>query len=154
MTESAAAANISQSSMLATISTEMARAMKRHYGAGPVSAKSYLVDDLLFVALRGGITRAERTMLDAGRENIVREFRQQFDNEMAQPLIELIERLTGRGVVNYQGQVVFDPAMSIKIFVFGDRLGQDGVPGQAATAPLRLIDRSQDDGREEGGGGR
>jgi uncharacterized protein YbcI len=107
--------------VLSRVSSEMVQAMRRHYGKGPVSAKSYLVDDLLFVVMRGGMTRAERTMLDAGREDSVRGFRQEFESEMAEPLIRMIERVTGRHVVNYHSQVLFDPDMTIEIFVFDEQ---------------------------------
>jgi uncharacterized protein YbcI len=125
--------------LLASISTATMQAMKRQYGKGPVSAKSYLLDDLLFVVLRGGITRAERTMVDAGRGRSVQRFRQELDNEMAEPLLAVVEHLTGRHVVSCQSQVVFDPDMTIKIFVFDDPTDADGgLP--AAAAPLRLVD--------------
>jgi uncharacterized protein YbcI len=107
-------------SVLQRISTEMVRTMKQYYGKGPVSAKSYLVDDLLFVVMREGITQAEQTMLDAGREGMVRNFRQEFENEMAEVLTRMVERVTGRRVVTYQSQVLFDPNMTIEIFVFDD----------------------------------
>jgi uncharacterized protein YbcI len=129
-------------SVLAQISTEMVQAMKQHYGKGPVSAKSYLVDDLLFVVMRDMITQAERTMLDAGREHTVRNFRQEFENEVAETLTRLVERLTGRHVVNYQSQVLFDPDLTVEIFVFEDRHpggdeGGSGVPdaGPSGTNP-------------------
>ena len=111
------------SSVLSQISTEMVQAMKQHYGKGPVSAKSYLVDDLLFVVMRDMVTQAERTMLDAGRGDTVRDFRQQFENEVAETLTSIVERLTGRRVVNYQSQVLFDPDITVEIFVFA---GPDG----------------------------
>jgi uncharacterized protein YbcI len=114
---------------LQRISTEMVRAMKQYYGKGPVSAKSYLVDDLLFVVMRGGITQAEQTMLDAGREAAVRNFRQEFENEMAEVLPRMVERVTGRRVVTYQSQVLFDPNLTIEIFVFDDR----GTSGPGAS---------------------
>jgi uncharacterized protein YbcI len=116
----AEAAGSDEGSVLARISTEMVRSMKQYYGKGPVSAKSYLVDDLLFVVMREGITQAEQTMLDAGREGTVRNFRQEFENEMAEVLTRMIERVTGRRVVTYQSQVLFDPNMTIEIFVFDD----------------------------------
>jgi uncharacterized protein YbcI len=109
-----------EGSLLTRISTEMVRTMKQYYGKGPASTKSYLVDDLLFVVMREGITQAEQTMLDAGREGTVRNFRQEFENEMAEVVIRMIERLTGRRVVTYQSQVLFDPNMNIEIFVFDD----------------------------------
>jgi uncharacterized protein YbcI len=59
-------------------------------------------------------------MLDQGREELVRGFRQQFENEMSQRLVGLIEEITGRTVINYQSQIVFDPDMVFEIFVFED----------------------------------
>ena len=108
-------------SVLSRVSTEMVQATRRHYGKGPVSAKSYFVDDLLFVVMRGGITQAERTMLDAGREDSVRGFRQEFESEVAEPLIRMVERVTGRHVINYHSQMLFDPDMTTEIFVFDEQ---------------------------------
>ena len=121
-----------EGSLLARISTEMVRTMKQYYGRGPVSAKSYLVDDLLFVVMREGMTQAEQTMLEAGREGTVRNFRQEFENEMSEVLIRMIERLTGRRVVTYQSQVLFDPNITIEIFVFDD----SAVPGGGGADDL------------------
>jgi len=121
-----------EGSVLARISTEMVRTMKQYYGKGPVSAKSYLVDDLLFVVMREGITRAEQTMLDAGREGTVRSFRQEFENEMSEMLTRMIERVTGRRVVTYQSQVLFDPNLTIEIFVFDD----GATPGRGESDDL------------------
>jgi uncharacterized protein YbcI len=107
-------------SLLSRISTETVQAMKQYYGKGPVSAKSYFLGDLLFTVLRGGITRSEQTMLRAGREDTVRQFRQEFENEMTPRLISMVEQLTGRHVLNYQSQILFDPDMVVEIFVFDD----------------------------------
>ena len=109
-------------SLLSRISTEVVRTQKEYFGKGPVKAKSYLMDDLLLVVMRGGLTTAEKTMLDFDQADQVREFRQVFENEMADRLTALIEDLTGRKVVTYQSQVMFDPDLVIEIFVFDDRL--------------------------------
>jgi uncharacterized protein YbcI len=105
-------------SLLSAISRETVRAMKQYYGLGPTQAKSYLIDDLLFVVMRGGITVAEKTMLEAGEQDTVRAFRQRFENVMAARLVGTIEQLTERNVVNYQSQVLFDPDVVIEMFVF------------------------------------
>ncbi len=104
--------------LLSQISDEIVGAFKKYYGKGPTRAKSYMVDDLLFVVLRGGITVAEETMLEAGQHDVVRNFRQTFENEMESRLVGLIEELTGRKVLTYQSQILFDPNMSIEMFVF------------------------------------
>ena len=116
---------------LSEISRELVAAMKQNYGRGPVSAKSYLIDDFLLVVMRGGMNTAERTMLDRGRSDIVREFRQVFQNEMGDYLISIVERLTGRQVVTYQSQVLFDPDVIIEIFFFAESAGAETL---AATA--------------------
>lgn len=125
--------------LLARISNEMVRAQKEFFGKGPTEAKSYLVDDLLFIVMRGGMTTAEKTMLDFGQQDQVRQFRQLFENEMTQRLTAMIERLTGRKVLTYQSQVMFEPDIVVEMFVFdSDADAQD----RAATAEGQTQDDS------------
>lgn len=90
--------------LLARISNEFVTMQKEFWGLGPLEAKSYMMDDLLLVVMRGGMTRAELTMIDFDQRELVREFRQRFENEMTQNLQGKIERLTGRKVLTYQSQ--------------------------------------------------
>lgn len=128
---------------LSEISREVVAAMKQNYGRGPVSAKSYLIDDFLLVVMRGGMNTAERTMLDKGRSDAVRDFRQVFQNEMADELTGLVERLTGRPVVTYQSQVLFDPDIIIEIFFFAEAANAETL---AATA--RALTESERNGSD------
>src|SRR5215210_869179 len=105
-------------SLLARISTEVVRTLKDSFGKGPVKAKSYLLDDFLLVVMRGGVTVAEQTMLDRGHGDLVRRFRQTYQNEMGDVLVAKIEALTGRSVVNYQSQILFNPHIVMEIFFF------------------------------------
>jgi uncharacterized protein YbcI len=106
--------------VLARLSDDMVRAKKQFFGKGPEQAKSYMVDDMLFVVMRGGLTTAEQTMLRFGRQNMVRQFRQLFENEMTEVLTGMVEETTGRTVVNYQSQIMFDPDIIVEMFVFAD----------------------------------
>src|SRR5688572_20808629 len=112
--------------MLARLSDEMVRAKKQFFGKGPEQAKSYMLDDLLIVVMRGGLTTAEETMLRFGQQGMVRQFRQLFENEMTELLTGLVERTTGRAVVNYQSQIMFDPDIIVEMFFFADPR-QDGI---------------------------
>jgi uncharacterized protein YbcI len=107
-----------QQSLTARISTEVVRTLKESFGKGPVKAKSYLQDDFLLVVMRGGVTVAEETMLERGHEDLVRQFRQAYQNEMGDALIAKVEALTSRKVVNYQSQILFDPHIVLEIFFF------------------------------------
>lgn len=123
--------------LLARISSEMVRAQKEFFGKGPTSAKSYMLDDMLVTVMRGGLTTAEKTMLEFGHPDQVRGFRQLFENEMTERLTGSIEELTGRTVVNYQSQVMFDPDVIVELFVFDEPLGTQA---RTATAEGQLED--------------
>jgi uncharacterized protein YbcI len=110
-------------SVTARVSTEVVRTLKDSFGKGPVKAKSYLLDDFLLVVMRGGATVAEETMLERGHGDLVRQFRQTYQNEMGDVLTAKIEALTGRKVINYQSQVLFNPHIVMEIFFFEDTTG-------------------------------
>ena len=127
-------------SLLSRISNEIVAAQKQFYGRGPTKAKSYMVDDLLFVVMRGGLLAAEETLIESDKEDVVRNFRQAFENEMTERLTDKIEDLTGRKVINYQSQILFNPDMVIEIFVFdresGDREVEETARGQLEDAAV------------------
>lgn len=131
--------------MLARLSDEMVRAKKQFFGKGPEQAKSYMLDDLLIVVMRGGLTTAEQTMLRFGRQNLVREFRQLFENDMTDVLTGLVEQTTGRTVVNYQSQIMFDPDIIVEMFFFAEPR-EDGIKatleGQLRDDAARTADGS------------
>lgn len=102
---------------LAAISSDIVRLKAQHYGKGPVEAKSYLNDNFLFVVLKGGITKVEETLIDSGDEDLVRQVRLRFQEQMRPAFVEAVETRTGRRVVQYQSQVIFDPDYSFEVFL-------------------------------------
>jgi uncharacterized protein YbcI len=123
--------------LLGRISGEMVQAQKEFFGKGPTQAKSYMLDDLLIIVMRGGLTTAEQTMLQFGQADLVRQFRQLFENEMTARLTGMVEELTGRKVATYQSQVMFHPHVVVEMFVFEDGADDDA---RAATAQGQLHD--------------
>ncbi|MDO9410194.1 Na-translocating system protein MpsC family protein [Patulibacter sp.] len=123
--------------LLAELSNDMVRMHKRYWGRGAVEAKSYLFDDLLLVVMRGGLTIAEESMLQNGHEREVRAFRQLWQDDMTDELVEMVGSRTGRHVVNYQSQVMFDPDVVLEIFMFG-RPGSGEPNATRAPATERL----------------
>lgn len=123
-------------SMLLRLSNEMVRAQKEFFGKGPTRAKSYILDDMLFIVMRGGMTTAEKTMLEFGHPDQVRHFRQLFENEMTGRLTDMVEQITGRKVATYQSQVMFDPDVIVEMFVF-DQPGSEDAREATAGGQLR-----------------
>jgi uncharacterized protein YbcI len=101
----------------AEISNAMVGLKKEFYGKGPTKAKTYIEDNYVFCVLQGGLTRNEETLLAAGEAPLVRQFRLRFQEAMAEATTEAVARLTGREVVGYHSQIVFDPEYAFEIFV-------------------------------------
>ena len=109
-----------QGEMLAAISNAMVQAKKRSYGKGPTKARTYVNDDVVLVVMEGGLTPNEETLLDAGHEALVREYRLRFQEAVASTLKADVARLLGRPVLSYHSQIVFRPTRVFEIFVLGE----------------------------------
>ncbi len=104
-------------SVPAQISNAMVGLKKEFYGRGPTKAKTFVNGNFVFCVLEGGLTRNEQTLLANGEAQLVRDYRLRFQEVMAEPTTTAIERITGRKVVGYHSQIVFDPEYGFEIFV-------------------------------------
>ena len=109
------------------LSNAMVALKKRYYGKGPENARTYLNDNFVFCVLEGGLTRNEQTLLDVGEEDLVRNFRLAFQEAMTKPTTEAVAQITGRKVIGYHSQIVFDPMHGFEVFVL------DGPPACASS---------------------
>jgi uncharacterized protein YbcI len=106
--------------MLSAISSELVRLKAHHYGKGPISAKTYNNDDFLFCVMRGGLTTVEQTLVAAGDEDLVRQVRLRFQEQMAIAFRDAVEKIVGRHVIGYQSQIMFKPDYVVEMFVLED----------------------------------
>jgi uncharacterized protein YbcI len=110
-------------SVRAAIANAMVAMKKQFYGRGPTAAKAWVMDDYVFVALEGGLTRNEETLLADGKEDLVRSYRLSFQETMREELTAAVTEITGREVLDYQSQIVFDPPRAFEIFVLAPEAG-------------------------------
>ena len=113
-------------SMRQDVSNAMVGLMKEFYGKGPTDAKTYINDNYIFCVMKGGLTRNEQTLLDKGEAELVRTYRLRFQEAMTGPMTESIERITGRRVLAYHSQIVFDPEHAVEFFVLDQPPGGVG----------------------------
>jgi uncharacterized protein YbcI len=107
--------------LLTAISTTIVGILRQHYGRGPMKAKTYALDDIVVVVMRGsGFTPLEKTIMDSGNPDRVVEMRHDFQRVMAARYSQVIEELTGRKVVAFLSQAHVDPDITMEIF-FVDR---------------------------------
>jgi uncharacterized protein YbcI len=103
--------------LLAAISTSIVAILREHYGRGPMKAKTYALDDIIVVVMRGsGFTALEQTIMDSGQPDRVVAMREDFQKVMAQRYRETIRELTGRNVVAFLSQAHVEPDITIEIF--------------------------------------
>ncbi len=106
--------------MRSALSNGLMRLMKEHYGKGPTAAKSFLNDEYVIVVLEGGLTRVEETLLERGKDEVVRDYRLEFQAAVGEHFRGEVERVTGRTVLDYHSQVLFNPMRSFEMFVLDE----------------------------------
>ena len=103
--------------LLAQISTSIVGILREHYGRGPMKAKTYALDDILVVVMRGsGFTALEQTIMDSGQPARVVAMREEFQHVMAARYKDTIEDLTGRKVVAFLSQAHVEPDITVEMF--------------------------------------
>jgi uncharacterized protein YbcI len=107
--------------LLAKISAEFVAMLREYYGHGPMKAKTYALDDIIVVVMRGsGLTALEQTIVESGEPDRVVTMRHDFQTVMADRYKQVIEKLTGAKVVAFLSQAHVDPDLTMEIF-FVDR---------------------------------
>jgi uncharacterized protein YbcI len=104
-------------SLRMAISNAMVGLKKQLYGKGPSRARTYLMDEYVFVVMEGGLTRSEETLLSSGRPDLVRTYRLAFQEAVTETATGVIEELTGRKVLTYHSQILFEPTRVFEVFV-------------------------------------
>jgi uncharacterized protein YbcI len=113
-----------QGVLLAQVSNTVVGLYKRLYGKGPTKARSYFLDGAVVTVLRGGLTRAELTLIESGRADIVKRQRQEFQEAVRDEFIDAVSGVLGRQVVAFTSAMHHDPDLSVEVFV----LEHDGRP--------------------------
>jgi uncharacterized protein YbcI len=114
------------------ISNAMTKLHRDHYGRGPDSVRTILGTDHVVVFLEDLYMPVERTLLNAGETDAVRNTRLAFQRAMQARFTEAVETATGRKVRAFLSQIHFDPDISCEIFVLEPDGGSHA--GEAAEA--------------------
>src|SRR5437764_13655977 len=117
----ASGARLAGGHLLSAISTSIVGILRDHYGRGPMRAKTYALDDIIVVVMRGsGFTPLEQTIMDSGEPDRVIAIREDFQRVLAERYKQTIEGLTGRNVLAFLSQAHVEPDITMEIF-FVDR---------------------------------
>jgi len=101
----------------AAISNAIVGIHREYFGRGAKRTRTVMGADYIICFLEDIYTPVERTLIDAGRTDTVRETRNTFQDAMGPKFREAVEEATGRTVVAFMSQVHFDPDMAAEVFV-------------------------------------
>jgi uncharacterized protein YbcI len=113
--------------MRAEIAREIVRLQSEYYGRGPTRARAYFTEDLVVVVLEETFTRAERTLIERGDVDPIREIRRRFQQQMKDEFSAVVEQATGRVVKTFLSETDLEQDVSVEIFLLGeDRTSMTG----------------------------
>jgi uncharacterized protein YbcI len=101
----------------ASISNAITRLHRDHYGRGATTVRTIMQRNFVVCFLEDIYTAVERTLIEAGRREAVRQTRNIFQDAMSSRFKEAVEEATRRRVVAFMSQVHFDPDMAAEVFV-------------------------------------
>jgi len=104
-------------SLTAAISNAIVRIMSEYTGRGPTKARTSIRDDVVLVLMQDTLTKAERSLLEAGETDFVLKTRHLFQTTMSDDLVAAVEMLTERKVIAFMSANHVDPDMAAEMFV-------------------------------------
>jgi uncharacterized protein YbcI len=102
---------------LTEISNAAVALHREHFGRGPGAAKTHISDNLVVCVLTDVFTPLEKTLIDAGQEERVRETRA-IHRAATEDVYKLrMEDVLGREVEAHMSSIHVDPDVAVDIFV-------------------------------------
>jgi uncharacterized protein YbcI len=99
------------------LSNAISRLHKQFIGRGPTNSRTTLDGDLVVCVLEGGFTRAEQTLSDNDKSELVVAGRVGLQESMRQAMIAAVEEITGRRVRSFMSANDLDQNLQAEIFV-------------------------------------
>lgn len=106
--------------LVSQLSREVVQLHARLYGRGPTKARSYLHSDYAVCVLEEIFTTAERTLIDTGSRDHVKDTRNKFQEAVSEEFRAIVERITGRKVRVFLSQIDIDSNLAVEFFIFED----------------------------------
>src|SRR4051812_36171133 len=88
----------------AAVSNAITRMHREHYGRGATTTRTIIQRNYVVCFLEDIYTAVERTLIDAGRTDAVRETRNIFQDAMGPRFKAAVEEATGRQVIAFMSQ--------------------------------------------------
>jgi uncharacterized protein YbcI len=111
-----------QGRVAAAISTAVVHVFSEHTGRGPTRARTTIDGTTVVVILQDSMTKAERSLVEAGKDAEVLQLRRSFQETMRDDLVAVIERLTASRVNAFMSANHIAPDMAAEIFLLDSKV--------------------------------
>jgi uncharacterized protein YbcI len=103
------------------LNADLARAVVRAHrdctGRGPTKAQAFFRHNVVVCVVQSVLTRAERSLVEAGRSAAVVEGRRELQATMRPQLVSAVEELTGCRVTAFLSDNHVEPDVGVEVFV-------------------------------------
>ena len=106
----------------AAISTAVVHVFSEHTGRGPTRARTTIDGETVVVILQDAMTKAEQSLVDAGRHAEVLQLRRTFQETMRDDLVAVVERLTACNVQAFMSANHVAPDAAAEVFLLDSRI--------------------------------
>src|SRR3954447_9674805 len=113
-----------QGRIAAAISNGVVHVFSEHTGRGPTRARTTIDGQTVVVILQDGLTKAEQSLVDAGRHTEVLELRRTFQETMRDDLVAVVERLTTRSVHAFMSANHIAPDAAAEVFLLDSKVAE------------------------------
>jgi uncharacterized protein YbcI len=117
-----------------SVSNAVVRLFAEYLGRGPTKARTVVSRDLISVVLEDTLTKAERSLVARGQQDVVLEMRRALQSAMRDALVEAVESLSQRRVIAFLSDQQAEPDFAVESFVL------EPIPHVAAPPPQAAAD--------------
>jgi uncharacterized protein YbcI len=114
----------------AAVSNAITRLHRDYHGRGATATRTIIQRNYVITFLDDIYTPLERTLIEAGEADTVRQTRQVFQLAMRERFSEAVEKIMERKVIAFMSQVHVAPDLAAEVFVL-EPTGADQAPEEA-----------------------
>ena len=103
--------------LYSAISNAVVGIVHEYTGRGPTRARTSIRDDVVVVVLQETLLKAERSLIEDNKAELVAHMRRSFQQTMRADMSAAVASLTGREVIAFMSDSHLEPDYSVEVFV-------------------------------------
>jgi uncharacterized protein YbcI len=111
--------------LYSAISNAVVGIVHEYTGRGPTRARTSIRDDVVVVVLQETLLKAERSLIEDNKAELVAHMRRSFQQTMRADMSAAVSELTGREVIAFMSDSHLEPDYSVEVFVLAPEGEED-----------------------------